>query len=71
MNDDRRFRDARDAAEFALGGASANLEDARQQLNRLASLVEDRSEVDGLRGALELVASAIDGLALAVGHITP
>ncbi|MGZ5290530.1 MAG: hypothetical protein ACXWE5_13705, partial [Actinomycetota bacterium] len=60
---DRAFRDARDAAEFSLGGAFAGIEQAREQLDRLASLVDDRSEVDGLRGAIELIAYAIEGLA--------
>ncbi|MEX1264637.1 MAG: hypothetical protein WEE66_12030 [Actinomycetota bacterium] len=71
MHDDRRFHDTRDAVELSLGGAFANVDNARQQLDRLASLVDDRAEVDGLRGALELVAYGIEGLAVAVGHITP
>jgi hypothetical protein len=70
MND-RAFHDARDAVELSLGSAFAGIEDARQHLDRLATLVDDRSEVDGLRGALELVANAIEGLALAIGQITP
>lgn len=69
--DDQSFLDARDAVELALGGAFAGIEQAREQLDRLASAVDDRSEVDGLRGAVELIAYAIEGLALAVGHITP
>ncbi|MGZ8581282.1 MAG: hypothetical protein ACXWW9_08370 [Actinomycetota bacterium] len=67
---DRAFRDARDAVEFSLGGAFAGIEQAREQLDRLASLVDDRSEVDGLRGAIELIAYAIEGLAVAIGQIT-
>ncbi len=67
---DRAFRDARDAVEFSLGGAFDGIEQAREQLDRLASLVDDRSEVDGLRGAIELIAYAIEGLALAIGQIT-
>jgi hypothetical protein len=69
MHDDRRFHDTRDAVELSLGGAFAKVDDALQQLDRLASLVDDRAEVDGLRGAIEFVAYAIDGLAVAVGHI--
>jgi hypothetical protein len=65
----RRFREARDAVEFALGGAFANVGDARDALDRLASTVDERAEVDGLRGAIELVAYAVEGLAIAVGHI--
>lgn len=71
MQQARKFRDARDAVELALGGAFANIEEAREQLDRLATAVDDRSEVDGLRGAVELIAYAIEGLALAVGTITP
>ncbi len=71
MQDARRFRDARDAVELSLGGAFAGIEEAREKLDRLASLVDDRTEVDGLRGAVQLIAYAIEGLALAVGHITP
>ncbi len=67
----RRFREARDAVELSLGGAFASIEEAREQLDRLASLVDDRTEVDGLRGAIELIAYAIEGLAIAVGKITP
>lgn len=65
----RRFREARDAVEFALGGAFANVGDARDALERLAAIVDDRAEVDGLRGAIELVAYAVEGLAVAVGQI--
>lgn len=71
MHDDRRLHDTRDAVELSLGGAFANVDLARGHLDELASLVDDRAEVDGLRGALELVAYAIEGLAVAVGHITP
>ena len=67
----RRFREARDAVELSLGGAFVSIEEAREQLDRLASLVDDRTEVDGLRGAIELIAYAIEGLAIAVGKITP
>jgi hypothetical protein len=70
MND-RAFHDARDAVELSLGFAFAGIEDARQHLDRLATLVDHRSEVDALRGALELVAYAIEGLAVAIGQITP
>jgi len=65
----RRFREARDAVEFSLGSAFANVEEARDALERLASTVDDRAEVDGLRGAIELVAYAVEGLAVAVGQI--
>lgn len=71
MHDDRMFHDARDAVELSLGGAFAGIEEAREHLDRLATLVDDRTEVDGLRGALELVAYAIEGLAVAIGQITP
>lgn len=71
MDDARSFHDARDAVELSLGGAFANIDGARQHLDRLASLVDDRVEVDGLRGAIELIAYAIEGLVVAVGHITP
>jgi hypothetical protein len=71
MHDDRRFHDTRDAIERSLGGAFANVDVARRQLDRLASMVDDRSEVDGLRGAVELIAYAIEGLAVAIGQITP
>ncbi len=71
MHDDRRFHDTRDAIELSLGGAFANVDVARRQLDRLASMVDDRSEVDGLRGAVELIAYAIEGLAVAIGQITP
>ncbi len=71
MHDDRRFQDTRDAVELSLGGAFANVDNARRQLDVLALLVDDRAEVDGLRGALELIAYAIEGLAAAIGHITP
>jgi hypothetical protein len=70
MNGDP-FHDARDAVELSLGSAFAGIEEAREHLDRLAALVDDRSEVDGLRGALELVAYAIEGLAVAIGQITP
>jgi hypothetical protein len=69
--DEETFRDARDAVELSLGSAFAGIDDARQHLDRLATLVNHRSEVDGLRGALELVAYAIEGLAVAIGQITP
>jgi hypothetical protein len=65
------FHDARDAVELSLGSAFAGIEEAREHLDRLATHVDDRSEVDGLRGALELVAYAIEGLAVAIGQITP
>jgi hypothetical protein len=71
MHDDRMFHDARDAVELSLGSAFAGIGEAREQLDRLATLVDDRSEVDGLRGALELIAYAIEGLAVAVGQVTP
>jgi hypothetical protein len=72
MHDDiREFREARDAVEFSLGGAFANVEEARERLDQLAAAVDDRSEVDGLRGAIQLIAYAIEGLAVAVGQITP
>jgi hypothetical protein len=71
MHDDRRFHDTRDAIELSIGGAFANVDVARRQLDRLASMVDDRSEVDGLRGAVELIAYAIEGLAVAIGQITP
>jgi hypothetical protein len=71
MHDDRRFHDTRDALELSIGGAFANVDVARRQLDRLASMVDDRSEVDGLRGAVELIAYAIEGLAVAIGQITP
>ena len=71
MQDARRFRDARDAAELSLGGAFANIRAARQQLDRLADLVPDRSEVDGLRGIATMIAYSIEGLVVAVGRITP
>jgi hypothetical protein len=70
MNDET-FHDERDAVELSLGSAFAGIEEAREHLDRLATLVDDRSEVDGLRGALELVAYAIEGLAVAIGQITP
>ena len=70
-DDDRTFRHARDAGELALGSAFASIEDAKEQLDRLASAVNDRSEVDALRGAAELVTYAIEGLAVAVAHIAP
>ena len=70
-DDDRAFRDARDAVEFSLGGAFAGIEEAREQLDLLATLVGDRSEVDGLRGAIALVAYAIEGLAVAMGQLEP
>ena len=68
---DRAFRDARDAVAFSLGSAFAGIEGAREQLDLLASLVGDRSEVDGLRGAIALVAYAIEGLAVAMGQLAP
>jgi hypothetical protein len=72
MPDDiRAFREARDAVELSLGGAFANIQEARERLDVLASAVHDRSEVDGLRGAVEVIAYAIEGLALAVGHLGP
>ena len=67
----RRFREARHAVEVALRSAFAHVDDARDGLARLAQLVDDRSDVDGLRGALELVAYAIDGLRLAIRQIEP
>ena len=67
-DDDRAFRDARDAVEFSLGSAFAGIEDAREGLDHLATLVGDRSEVDGLRGAIAL-AYAIQGLAMAMGQL--
>jgi hypothetical protein len=70
-DDDRAFRDARDAVEFSLGSAFAGIEDASEHLDLLASLVGDRSEVDGLRGAIALVAYAIEGLAVAMGQLAP
>jgi hypothetical protein len=70
-DDERAFRDARDAVEFSLGGAFASIEDASEHLDLLASLVGDRSEVDGLRGAIALVAYAIEGLAVAMGQLAP
>ncbi|HJR96995.1 MAG TPA: hypothetical protein VJ979_03725 [Actinomycetota bacterium] len=70
MHEDRTFHDARDAVALSLGRAFAGIEEAREHLDRLATLVEDRSEVDGLRGALELVAYAIEGLAVAIGQVT-
>lgn len=69
QDDDRTFRDARDAVEFSLGSAFAGIEDARERLDLLATLVGDRSEVDGLRGAIALVAFAIEGLAVAIGQL--
>jgi hypothetical protein len=72
MHDDiREFREARDAVELSLGGAFANVEEARERLDQLAAAVDDRSEVDGLRGAIQLIAYAIEGLAVAAGQITP
>lgn len=71
MHDARRFREARDTVELSLGGAFAGIEEAREQLDRLATLVDDRSEVDGLRGAIALIAYAIEGLTIAVGQIAP
>ena len=65
----RRFREARDAAEFSLGSAFAGVDAARDALERLASTVDDRAEVDGLRGAIELIAYAVEGLAVAVGQV--
>ena len=38
-------------------------------LERLASTVDDRAEVDGLRGAIELIAYAVEGSAVAVGQV--
>ena len=70
-DDDRAFRDARDAVEFSLGGAFAGIEDASEHLDRLSSLVGDRNEVDGLRGAIALVAYAIEGLTVAMGQLEP
>ena len=70
-DNDRAFRDARDAVEFSLGGAFAAIEEVREQLDLLASLVGERGEVDGLRGATALVAYAIEGLAVAIGQIAP
>jgi hypothetical protein len=71
MHDDRMFHDARDAVELSLGSAFAGIGEARERLDRLATLVGDRSEVDGLRGALALIAYAIEGLVLAIGQVTP
>ena len=71
LEDDRAFRDARDAVEFSLGGAFAGIEDARDGLDRLATLVDDRSEIDGVRGAIALVAYAIEGLAVAMAQLEP
>ena len=70
-DDDRAFRDARDAVELSLGGAFASIEDARDGLDRLATLVDDRSEIDGVRGAIALVAYAIEGLAVAMAQLEP
>jgi hypothetical protein len=70
-DDDRTFREARDAVEFSLGSAFAGIEEAREHLDLLASLVGDRSEIDGLRGAIALVAFAIEGLAVAMGQLAP
>ena len=71
MHDARRFRDARDAVELSLGGAFANIQEERVRLDGLATLVDGRSEVDGLRGVAGTIAYSIEGLAVAVGHITP
>jgi hypothetical protein len=70
-DNDRAFRDARDAVEFSLGSAFAGIEDARERLDLLTMFVHDRSEVDGLRGAIALVAYAIEGLAVAIGQLGP
>jgi hypothetical protein len=70
-DDERAFREARDAVEFSLGGAFASIEEARERIDLLASLLGDRSEVDGLRGAIALVAYAIEGLAVAMGQLAP
>lgn len=70
-DDDRAFRDARDAVEFSLGSAFAGIDHARERLDLLATIVGDRSEVDGLRGAIALVAYAIEGLAVAMGQLEP
>ena len=71
MNErERRFHDARDATEFALGGAFASIEEARTGLEVMATTVEVRSEVDALRGAVELLAYATEGLAVAVGQLS-
>jgi hypothetical protein len=70
MQQDRRFREARDAVELSLGGAFASVEQARERLDALAAIVDERSEVDALRGAAELVAYAIEALALAIGQLT-
>jgi hypothetical protein len=69
MQQDRRFREARDAVELSLGGAFASVEQARERLDALAAIVDERSEVDALRGAAELVAYAIEALALAIGQL--
>ena len=71
MDRARRFRETRDAVELSLGGAFAGIEEAREHLDRLAWLVDDRSEVDELRGAIALIAYAIEGLTIAIGQIRP
>ena len=69
MDEEREFRDERDAVEFALGTALANVEVARSHLIRLTELVRDRADLDALRGALDLVRYAIEGVWLAVGGV--
>jgi hypothetical protein len=71
MDDHARiFHEALDDAQFALAGASDHLDNVRKSLEEMAEVVDDRSELDALRGAAELIAYAIDELDLAVGQIT-
>lgn len=69
MEDEREFRHSRDAAELALGSALADLDAARDYVQQMARLSRQRTELDGLRGALELVRYGIEGLALALNRI--
>ena len=71
MEDLRTFHEARDGVGLSLDAAAANISDASRNLERLATLVEDRIEVDHARGALEIVGHAIRDLIDSTGCIMP
>ena len=65
-----RFDQMREDVEFALGGASAHLDEILGNVSVMIEMVEDTAELERVREQMERAASAIENVAARFGSIS-
>lgn len=65
-----RFDQMREDVEFALGGASAHLDEILGNVSVMIEMVEDTAELKRIREQMERAASAIENVAARFGRIS-